>query len=67
MDLSTLRSYVEAMGGNLSLIVEFLDREPVSLSGIGMAEKDPPPAARQQLPPRRARVAQSARRWLPER
>lgn len=35
--LSTLRGYVEAMGGNLSLIVEFPDREPVSLSGIGHA------------------------------
>jgi hypothetical protein len=33
--LSTLRGYVEAMGGNLSLIVEFPDRKPVSLSGIG--------------------------------
>jgi transcriptional regulator with XRE-family HTH domain len=33
--LSTLRSYIEAMGGNLSLIVEFDDREPVVLSGIG--------------------------------
>jgi len=39
--LSTLRSYVEAMGGNLSLIVEFPNREPVSLSGIGFSiEKD---------------------------
>lgn len=36
--LSTLRSYVEAMGGNLSLIVEFPDRKPVSLSGIGLVE-----------------------------
>jgi Helix-turn-helix domain len=35
--LSTLRSYVEAMGGNLSLIVEFPDREPVALSGIGFS------------------------------
>jgi len=35
--LSTLRGYVEAMGGNLSLIVEFADREPVVLSGIGFS------------------------------
>jgi transcriptional regulator with XRE-family HTH domain len=35
--LSTLRDYVEAMGGNLSLIVEFADRQPVLLSGIGFS------------------------------
>jgi DNA-binding XRE family transcriptional regulator len=32
--LSTLRKSVEAMGGNLSLVAEFPDREPVVLSGI---------------------------------
>ena len=32
--LSTLRSYVEAMGGKLRLVVEFPDRQPVSLSGL---------------------------------
>lgn len=32
--LSTLRDYLEAMGGHLSLVVEFPDREPVILSGI---------------------------------
>jgi|ERR1039457_504005 transcriptional regulator with XRE-family HTH domain len=32
--LSTLRSYVEAMGGKLRLIVEFPDRQPVSLSSL---------------------------------
>jgi DNA-binding XRE family transcriptional regulator len=32
--LSTLRKTVEAMGGNLSLVAEFPDREPVILSGI---------------------------------
>jgi DNA-binding XRE family transcriptional regulator len=37
--LSTLRKTVEAMGGNLSLVAEFPDREPVVLSGI--AEDDP--------------------------
>src|SRR5271163_93044 len=30
--LSTLRSYVEAMGGNLRLVVEFPDRKPVTLA-----------------------------------
>ncbi|HOV03738.1 MAG TPA: XRE family transcriptional regulator [Hyphomicrobiales bacterium] len=33
--LSTLRSYVEAMGGKLDLIVQFPDRPPVALSGLG--------------------------------
>lgn len=32
--LSTLRSYVEAMGGKLRLIVEFPNRKPVTLSGF---------------------------------
>jgi DNA-binding XRE family transcriptional regulator len=32
--ISTLRGYVEAMGGHLSLIAEFPDRKPVVLSGI---------------------------------
>jgi len=38
--LSTLRSYVEAMGGRLNLIVEFPDSSPVSLDGLG-ASDDP--------------------------
>jgi transcriptional regulator with XRE-family HTH domain len=37
--LSTLREYVEAMGGKLSLIAEFRDREPVLLSGIAEEEE----------------------------
>jgi DNA-binding XRE family transcriptional regulator len=36
--LSTLRKTVKAMGGNLSLVAEFPDRDPVVLSGI--AEDD---------------------------
>ena len=32
--LSTLRKAVEAMGGSLSLVAEFPDREPVVLAGI---------------------------------
>jgi hypothetical protein len=32
--ISTLREYVRAMGGQLSLVVEFPDRKPVVLSGI---------------------------------
>lgn len=33
--LSTLRSYIEGLGGKLSLIVEFPHRAPVVLSGLG--------------------------------
>jgi len=33
--LSTLRGYVEGVGGKLSLIVEFPDRPPVILAGLG--------------------------------
>ena len=32
--LSTLRNYVEAMGGRLELIVQFPDRAPVILQGF---------------------------------
>lgn len=38
MMLSTLRDYVEAMGGQLNLIAKFPDRPQVSLSGIGAVE-----------------------------
>ena len=41
--LSTLRSYVEAMGGRLKLTVEFPDQAPVTLEGFGEPE-DPGPA-----------------------
>lgn len=33
--LSTLRSYVGAMGGSLKLMVEFPGKEPVALEGLG--------------------------------
>jgi len=39
--ISTLRKTVEAMGGSLSLVAEFPDREPVVLSGIAESEPDP--------------------------
>ena len=41
--ISTLRGYVEAMGGQLSLLAEFPGREPVALSGIGGEAPDPKP------------------------
>lgn len=42
--LSTLSGYVEAMGGKLSLVVEFPDRPPISLTGIATLDKEAPPA-----------------------
>ena len=36
--LSTLRGYVEAMGGHLNIVVEFPDHEPVLLGGIAGLE-----------------------------
>ncbi len=34
MHISTLRRSIEALGGTLSLVAEFPDREPVVLAGI---------------------------------
>ncbi len=34
LHLSTLREFVKAMGGELRLVVEFLDRPPIILSGF---------------------------------
>lgn len=39
--LSTLRSYVEAMGGKLDLVVQFPDRRPVVLDGLTQGDTDP--------------------------
>ena len=36
--ISTLRNYIEAMGGTLSLVVEFPDRPPVYLERLGDTE-----------------------------
>lgn len=62
--LSTLRSYVEGVGGKLSLIVEFPDRPPVILAGLGengglgkdrnMAKKKARTAAKTKAGTRRA-------------
>ena len=41
MLISTMRSYIEAMGGKLNLIVEFPDRPPVALEGFGSIEQAP--------------------------
>ena len=41
--LSTLRSYVEAMGGRLTIIAEFPSHKPVVLSGIAALNGDSTP------------------------
>ena len=46
--ISTLRSYVEAMGGSLSLIAEFPDRQPVILAGLATIDTEPSSSIRQQ-------------------
>jgi DNA-directed RNA polymerase specialized sigma subunit len=40
--LSTLRNYVESMGGNLRLVAEFPDQPPVILTGFADIEDDRP-------------------------
>jgi len=44
--LSTLASYVEAMGGHLRLVAEFPDRPPVALTGFSAIEEEPPASHR---------------------
>jgi transcriptional regulator with XRE-family HTH domain len=44
--LSTLRTYVEAMGGKLRLIAEFPDRPPVSICGVADVERESQPIRR---------------------
>src|SRR5207302_3076894 len=38
--ISTLRSYVEAMGGRLTLVAEFPKRKPVALGGLATLDPD---------------------------
>ncbi len=40
--LSTLHRYVEAIGGKLTLLIDFPDRPPVLLDGIGEADEPAP-------------------------
>jgi len=39
--LSTLRSYIEAMGGQLRLVAEFPDRPPMTLTGFSSIDEQP--------------------------
>ena len=38
--LSTLQAYVHSLGGNLTLLAEFPDRPPVSLTGFSALEEN---------------------------
>lgn len=38
--ISTLRGYVEAMGGRLSLVAEFPNQDPVILAGLAAMESE---------------------------
>jgi DNA-binding transcriptional regulator YiaG len=40
--ISTLRSYIEAMGGSLSLVAEFPDRKAVILAGLATMDPQAP-------------------------
>jgi DNA-binding transcriptional regulator YiaG len=63
--VSTVRSYVEAMGGKLSLVAEFPNQEPVVLSGIAgpKADKAKRASKRKAAPARRTpRAARSGDR-----
>ena len=44
--LSTLRKTIEAMGGHLSLVAQFPDREPVRLSGLAADDSEAKPTGR---------------------
>lgn len=44
--LSTLRSYIEAMGGKLRLVAEFPDRKPVTLADLDSLDARAKPAPR---------------------
>lgn len=44
--ISTLRDYVESMGGTLSLVAEFPDRKPVVLAGLANMGTDAHPRSR---------------------
>jgi transcriptional regulator with XRE-family HTH domain len=57
--LSTLQSYVAALGGSLELVARFPDRPPVTLSGLGLLSDEEPSrprlaAARAKRAPRKA-------------
>jgi hypothetical protein len=57
MLLSTLRGYVEAMGGELDLVATFPDRPPVRLKTLAaVLAPDAPPARKSRPTPSRPRT-----------
>jgi transcriptional regulator with XRE-family HTH domain len=59
MYLSTLRNYVEAVGGELELIVKLPRHPALRLRKIGEALERPSPSPRRNAPPRRRQTASS--------
>jgi hypothetical protein len=58
LPLSTLRSYVGAMGGTLELVARFPDRHPVILSSL--FDDDAEAASKQKMPRSRIKKQRSA-------
>lgn len=48
--LSTLRSYIEAMGGKLDLMVTFPDSEPILLEGLASVSDGTPQKSSRNTP-----------------
>ena len=57
--LSTLRGYIEAMGGDLSLLVRFPDRPPVELKTLRPPSKSAGPARTRKSKGRAAALSRS--------
>ena len=57
--LSTLRGYIEAMGGDLSLLVRFPDRPPVELKSLRSPAKSARPARTRKAKGRAAVLSSS--------
>jgi len=58
--LSTLRSYVEGLGGKLRLIVEFPDRPPLILTGFGEDQGEKKPKKTGKSPAKQKAAARRA-------
>jgi len=57
--LSTLRSYVQAMGGTLSIVAEFPNRKPVVLAGLSSLESNRSEQNKKESAARRGRPGPS--------
>ena len=60
MYLSTLRNYVEAVGGDLELIVRFPEQDPIHLSGLGTVLESGPEQGKEAAVSRSHRKRQRA-------